>query len=186
MAEWNGAAIHQPLIVRIVIHADHVDEVGTSAEIGMGMPEQHVQGLELCVVIPRGMCPTARRFGHHVDQRVGVDDRDAGHRSADRFDRGHGRPDQLALQGATAAATGRVELPSIPSRPRPIRDLVDRTDEDAAVRLILDQAGRRGSEAREAVDEFGSPDVEIVRIAVVAQIPDHLQPGLPGGAQGRQ
>ena len=125
----------------------------------MGMPEQHVQGFELCVVIPRGTHPTPRRLGHHVDQRVGVDDRDAGHGCADRFDRGDGRPDQLALQEAAAAATGWVEPPSIPSRPGPERDLVDRTDEHAAIRLILNYANRRGSEAREAVDEFASPDV---------------------------
>ncbi|RZL42915.1 MAG: hypothetical protein EOP72_03990 [Variovorax sp.] len=178
-----------PLVVVVVVQAQHVEVVRRAAELGGRAAGDHVPGLELMGARPqrRG---AVRRPGApvrlDVDHRVGVDDARAGLDRADGVDRAQHGAHQHALE-AVAVAGRRRHVRMDQSRagggPGQERDLVDRLVGRTRAVDGGEQGGQTRAMAGEGVDELVRPleRVQPVRPAVVHQRPDDLD-AVPGGA----
>src|SRR5690606_33727047 len=90
------------------------------------------------------------------------------------------------LEFEATTSRHRIEIGLVTAGPGPERDLVERRIERHGVGFILDQLRHRRCVAGEAFDELRTPDVYIVRPAIVAKVPDHLGALAMGGLQHRQ
>jgi hypothetical protein len=99
--------------------------------------------------------------------------------------RARGSTLQTASLEAAAGREG-VEAAVLAAGPGPEGDLVDRHVEGDLVGLPGDHLGHRPGPGGEAVHELGAEEVEPLRPAVVAEVPDHLDAGVAGGAHPRQ
>src|SRR5690606_38208183 len=105
---------------------------------------------------------------------------------ADRLDGGDAGTYQLLLELVAPMARAGIEVGLRPARPAPEGDLVDGRIERCVDALVLHQLRDRAGVAGEALDELRAPDVDIVRVAVVAKVPDHLQLTGPSRVQHGQ
>src|SRR5690606_7093799 len=105
---------------------------------------------------------------------------------ADGVHGGNGGAHQLMLELEAAAPCHRVEVGNVAARPGPEGYLVRRRVERHPVALILDQLRHRSGVAGEMLDGGRAPDIDVIRPAVMAQIPDDLATLPLGGLQHRQ
>ncbi len=152
------------------------------------MARDHVPTLELRLPVSLGMRMFVRplRMRDDVDDRVGMDEARTRLDGPDRIHGRDGGAGQLHLQLVPPAPREGIEIGRVAPAPGEKRDLVHRTVERHRVGLVPNQAGGRGRESGEAIDEGGPPDVEVVGPAVMQQVPEHLRPGLAGGAEHGQ
>jgi hypothetical protein len=169
----------------VIVEADDIEDLGRSADLGMAQAPDHVEG-EKGVVIslaPRRLGEVGPVGGrHHPDERIDVDHPRSRSEPPDRLDRRDVRPGQ----GESQPAAG---LPILSERRRPgpfaghvaeEGDLVDRSEERRRVMGPLDHvAGRGDGIVGETLREALRERVGIVRIAVMAQVPDRLDAVAP-------
>jgi hypothetical protein len=181
LAPLQWPAVENPLIARVVVEADDVQVALIPSELGPELTGDHVPGLILGLPVPFGLLPPLRepRVGHDVDGGVGMEDAGAGVDTPDRVHCLQGSPHELDLQLEAAAGRAGVDVPHLAPRPGPERDLVDRSVERWLVRLLRNHPRDRTGVLGEALNEFRLKDVEAVGPAVVAEVPDHLHPGIP-------
>jgi hypothetical protein len=122
----------------------------------------------------------------HVDEGLGGDEARPGVHGPHRVDRRDGGAHELALQVSAAPVGARVEAARLAPGPGPEGHLVHGAVDRRALRLVAHHPRGGGGEAGEAVEEGGGPDVEVVRVAVVAQVPDRPRAGGLRGAQHGQ
>src|SRR3954462_11911402 len=185
----DGRPIQNPLVVRVVVEADDIEIELVAAELRPKAAGDQVPPLKLGPPVPLGGGPHPGLPGVGLDVDRGIAMEDAGPRvdAPEGVDGRQGRPRELRLELEPAAGGAGVEVADLAAGPGPERDLVDRHVPGDVVRLGGDQPGHGAGVVRETVHEFGAEDVEAVRPAVVAEVPDHLQPALPRGPrQGEQ
>ena len=102
MTHRNGRAVQIPLIVRVEVEADYVDETWLAAKFGMGAASQHVIDLELAdTKLPgRAHFLPLVIFGCDMDQRFGPDEAAVWIRVAHCADARDRRLDQVLLEPA--------------------------------------------------------------------------------------
>src|SRR5580693_7377915 len=176
-----GAARAQPLVARVVVEAHHVERRLLAAELGPQAAGDHLERLELRAVIRLGFPVRGRAggWGGDVDERLGGDEAGARIDLQDRPAGGQRRAHQLRLERGAAPDRAGMEVADLAASPGPEGDLVDRHVPAAARGLGSHHLGRGAREGREAAHELGRPDVEPVRQAVMAEVPDHLDPRAP-------
>ncbi len=185
VAKEHGSAVVDPLVVVVIVDADDIDVVGPAPQLRGAAAGDHVEGLELPLVMVGGDAPVllAGRSGNDVDERFGEGDAGARIDIADRFDRGDGAAYEDRLQLPAAAAGERIQAAGVAARPGPEADLVHRRPERHGVGLLPDQPGDGPGVGGEAVDEARFPYLQPVGDAVVQQVPDHLRAGVARGPQ---
>ena len=141
---------------------------------------QHVPGLELRLPVTfdglavRG----AVRVCRDMDQRLGLDETGAPVHRQHGFGPCYGGAHQLALQFVAPTLAGREHVALVPADPGPERHLVHRAPDAGAAAFLPDHACRRPGKGREAVQEGGGPDIEVIGQAIMAQVPHDLHAGL--------
>ena len=133
----------------------------------------------------RGASAGLGGIGNDVDRRLAMDEASARIDLENFVHRRDGGAGELDLQFEAATAREWIEVGGVAAGPGEERDFVDRALEGDVVRLVANDTRGRGREAREAVDECRRPDVEVVRPAVMHQVPDDLRARLSRGAQHR-
>ena len=140
-----------PLVGRVVVGADDVEEAGLPADLRPEPPGDQVGGLELGVVPALGLPARAAGGGVVVDgdQRLAVDEAGARVDVAERVHRGDGGAGELDLELEAAAAGEGVEVGGVAAGPGEEGDLVDRAPEgDGVGRLAVVRGRRRGRRRR--------------------------------------
>src|SRR5690606_29084356 len=170
--DWRPVQV--PLVIRVRVDADDIQIFRAAAEARPEGAAQHVPGLELGPAEVLGLAhrprPTAGR--HHMNRRIHLHEAGARVDLADRVHGGNGGAHQLMLELEAAAPCHRVEVGNVAARPGPEGYLVQRRVERHPVALILDQLRHRSGVAGEMLDEGRAPDIDVIRPAVMAQIPD--------------
>ena len=180
MIDVDGRAAMDPLVVPVIVDADHVQRGLGSADLRPDAARDQIEGLELGVV-------PAMRLEQRAAGPIGMLDRDqrlGGDEARPRVDghqlRAGGQiaAGQLDLQLEPAAPGERVQIARIPAGPGQEADLVHRAPEGDGIRhLAMVPTGGAGQPGK-AVDEGRGPDVQIVRPAVMHHVPDHLRAGV--------
>ena len=108
-----------PLVGRVVVGADDVEEVGRAADLGPQATGDEVGGLVLGVVPALGFPPRPPRRGVVVDgdQRLAVDEAGTGVDVAERVHRGDGGTGELDLELEAAAAGEGVQVGGVAAGP---------------------------------------------------------------------
>src|SRR5690606_34338891 len=176
VAALDGRATQVPLVVRVVVDADDIEVLRLAAQPRPGLAAEHVPGFELRLagVFRLALRAGAVVAGADVDGRIDLDEARPRLDFADRLDGGDAGAYQLVLELGAPAQAQRVEVAVIAAGPGPEGNLVDRRVEGHRVAFLTDQSRGRGGEAGETLDEARSPDVQIVRPAVMAKVPDDL------------
>ena len=165
-----------PLVMRIEIGADDIQVMLLPAQAGPFTASEQIPRLKLRQPIGFGRFDivAAPGAGDHMDQRIALDEPSMGRPFANRFDRSDARPHQLMLEFLRAPACVRVEVRDFAPRPTPERHLVDRRVERHADALVHHHLRCSSGETGEALDECRAPEIQVIRITVMAQIPNHL------------
>ena len=168
--------VEDPLVIGVVVEAQDPQVALVAAELGPEPAEDQVPGFELRPAVPLGVRPPLRPAGtgHDVDGGLAGEDASAGVDAPYRVRRRQEGAGELRLELEPAAGGEGIESPHLASRPGPERHLVDRRVPGRLVGLGGDQPGHGPGVGREAVHELRTEDVQIVRPAVVAEVPDHL------------
>src|SRR5690606_38863451 len=185
----DGATIAViPLVVGIVIDAQYVEVLRRAAQTRPALAAEHVPGLELRLAKSLGLTLRAGAVigCDDVDGRIDLDEARPWLHVPNRLHGCDGGAHQLMLEFEATTSRHRIEIGLVTAGPGPERDLVERRIEGHRIGFILDQLRHRRCVAGEAFDELRTPDVYIVRPAIVAKVPDHLGALTMGGLQHRQ
>src|SRR5689334_10700910 len=150
-----------PLVVRVVVDAEQIEILRTSTEFWTESATDHVKRLELrhpVTLRGSGFLGIVRIDGD-VNDRLGVTDARAWIHFAHGFDRGDRRAHELRFQLGSALLRERIQEAGVTAAPRYERDLVNWCDVNRSACLCEHDFGGGASEACEALDEGGAPDV---------------------------
>jgi hypothetical protein len=177
-----------PLIVRIIVEPHDIEIVRRATQFRLAGTAEDVEGLKLHLLI--SVCASdvllVAKSGFYIDQGLRRDESSSGVDRPYRLDGGDRGPHELALELGAPTMTARLLAAGLAAGPGPERHLVNGAVHGHMAAIFLDQLGCRGGEASEPIDEGGRPYVEIVGIAVVAQIPDDARTDSLRGPQHRQ
>src|SRR5690554_6778786 len=171
IANLDGSATQEPLIIRVIVDPDNIETIRSSAQFGMQLACQYVPGFKLRRAGMRCCSPHGRRAGHYMDDRVNSDETGAWINLEDGAGPCYRRPQQLTLQLHAPARRARRKQPHVAARPRPERDLVDWTVKQNISCFVAHEPGNGCGISAIAIREVAGPDVYVFRPAVVAQVP---------------
>ena len=182
---WVGRHEHlafvDPLVVDVVVHADHVQVTGLAAQLGPGPPGDHVPRLELGEAVAFGGQTVLRsgRIRDDVDDRVGMDDARIGPAREDLVAGLDGRAHELRLDLTAALSRVRVEEALLTGRKREEGNLIDGRDERRPAVLAGQNVEEGPDEPSESLRKGRGEDVHVIGPSEVEQIPDDLGIRLP-------
>src|SRR5918995_5635071 len=122
--DWQVAI--DPLVVKVVVHADNVDVIRPAPKLRTQLPRQQVERLKLSQGVVPGGLDVLRAIGtrNHVNCGLRMNNPGAGVNTANGFNRRHGSLDKDGLELVAPACGERVDISQAPTGPRPERDLV--------------------------------------------------------------
>ena len=130
-----------------------------------------------------------RVSGEDVNSRFTVGDASGRQDVQNRLGAGDRRAHKLAFQIVGAGLFPRIDVPHFAAIPCQEIDLVNRADHGCGRPLVPHQPRKGGGKCAETVHKLGLENVDVIRPAIVTQIPDHFRAGAPGcvqhGEEGR-